>query len=116
MYPFLKVSSLDKTIHRNLEEKPVLMYSIAYDYGPILQLDFCPSGGYAIEQQRLGLLAVTSIIGDINILSLPMRLDQGIIIKLEPSMVLKIDSDNTNNGYTTRVCWSQVVLIFLVVL
>ncbi|GAB0090127.1 hypothetical protein DMENIID0001_048160 [Sergentomyia squamirostris] len=77
------------------------IYGIAYDFAPVMCLKFCPSGGFS-EAGRLGLLALSSCVGKIEILSLPMPPVDGKIIKLAPSVIL----ESRQEGLITRIAWS----------
>lgn len=76
----------------NRLEKPELLYSLAIENGPVWDMNFCPSGGYSHDHDRLGLLACTNSSGNINIYSLPIKIDQKdndpLLLKLNPCMIL----------------------------
>lgn len=91
------------------------LYSIIRPDGPICAIKFCPSGGYS--KDRLGLLAVSSVNGDVNILALPhpQKGFKGKEVKLPPSCVLKgnVDSVGTTIDWDRRLGHSYVMAGFL---
>lgn len=93
-------------------QSPHLLYSIAYDHGPIIQMEFCPSGGFT--EDRLGLLAVSSYDGHVDILSLPKnftcdnsKIENSVFI-IPPSLTLCCERDQPLNVLLTKLVWSQV--------
>ncbi|XP_059607711.1 uncharacterized protein LOC132255625 isoform X2 [Phlebotomus argentipes] len=79
------------------------LYGIAYDWGPVFCLKFCPSGGFS-PAGRLGLLAASSCNGKIAIFALPMPPLGGKVVKLPPSVML----ESRQESLVTRVAWSEM--------
>lgn len=80
------------------------LYSISRPNGPICAMRLCPSGGQS--KKRLGLMALTSVSGDVNIVALPVvhKKWQGKAVKLPANVVLKanVDSIGTTLDWDTR--------------
>lgn len=93
-------------------QTPNLLYSVAYDHGPIIQMEFCPSGGFT--EDRLGLLAVSSNVGHVDILALPKNFTcessqiENLVFTIEPSMTLCCERDEPFGVLMTKLIWSQV--------
>lgn len=91
---------------------PNLLYSVAYDHGPVIQMEFCPSGGFT--EDRLGLLAVSSCDGHVDILSLPKNFTcdnstiQSLVFAIQPSLTLTCERDQPLGVLMTKLAWSQV--------
>lgn len=90
---------------------PKLAYSIGLEYGPILHMTFCPSGGFTDD--RIGLLAVPSISGTINVLALPRNLtcdnsSQHPILDIQPSLILCCNLSDNSGSQVSRLSWSKV--------
>lgn len=91
---------------------PHLLYSIAYDHGPVIQMEFCPSGGFT--EDRLGLLAVSAYDGHVDILALPKNFTcynseiENLVFTMQPSLTLCCDQDQPLNVLLTKLVWSQV--------
>lgn len=97
---------------------PTLIYSVAYDHGPVLTWAFCPSG--AFTQNRLALVAMPTRMGDVHVLALP----QGIfdvdgggapMLRVDPVMVLAYRRrPNYQKGdQITKLAWSKVGWLFV---
>ncbi|XP_037033622.1 serine-rich adhesin for platelets isoform X2 [Bradysia coprophila] len=90
---------------------PHLLYSVAYDHGPIIQLEFCPSGGFT--EDRLGLLAVSSYDGHVDILALPKNFTcdnskiENLVFTIKPSLTLCCERDRPFGVLMTKLVWSQ---------
>ncbi|KAG4069006.1 hypothetical protein HA402_008317 [Bradysia odoriphaga] len=90
---------------------PHLLYSVAYDHGPIIQMEFCPSGGFT--EDRLGLLAVSSYDGHVDILALPKNFTcdnskiENLVFTIEPSLTLCCERDRPFGVLLTKLVWSQ---------
>lgn len=106
---------------------PKMRYAICFPYGPVWQIKFCPSGGYFDDgspESRLGLLAVTSLIGDVYLYALPIRAnlnEEGnenySILNLKPSTVLTYDLNKykfigEKSQQMTKITWSEVSFCF----
>lgn len=97
-------------------EPPKYEYSLAFDYGPVFAMKFCPSGGY-IPEKRLGILAIASMAGNIYLYSLPCRLSNDCatstrIVLLSPSLNLTFHFDASRdeiNGQNkaTHLVWTK---------
>lgn len=116
-----KIGNLTNT--NNDVERAELLYAIAYDEGPIVQMKFCPSGIY--DNDRLGLLAVSTNGSAINILSLPnycdtanndeqQKINSPRVFVIKPVVRLQLNSFNYWNGnnFITKISWSEVNIIF----
>lgn len=111
-----RIDNLTNT--KNTIESVKLMYSIAYDEGPIIQMKFCPSGIY--DTNRLGLLAVSTNNGDVNILCLPncdnigeqQNIDSSSVLIIEPVLKLQLNLNLSNNNdadkFVTKIAWAEV--------
>lgn len=98
---------------------PKMRYGICFPYGPVWQIKFCPSGGYFDDgspESRLGLLAVTSIIGDVYLYALPIRIEENdeknYFLSLKPSAVLTYDLNKykmieEKSQQMTKISWSE---------
>uniref|UniRef100_A0A336JYI7 CSON007687 protein n=1 Tax=Culicoides sonorensis TaxID=179676 RepID=A0A336JYI7_CULSO len=94
-----------------IQEPVTHLYSIAIDKGPVWDMKFCPSGGYA-ENNRLGLLACT-VSSQIHIYALPLKqnllsdkIKSKIVMKLEPSLILESGFSDTKI-FSTKISWSH---------
>lgn len=93
-------------------QTPHLLYSVAYDHGPIIQMEFCPSGGFT--EDRLGLLAVSSFDGHVDILALPKNFTcdnskiENLIFTIQPALRLCCERDRPLGVLMTKLVWSQV--------
>lgn len=93
-------------------QTPNLLYSIAYDHGPVIQMEFCPSGGFT--EDRLGLLAVSSCDGHVDILALPKNFTcdnskiENLVFVIKPSLILCCELDKPLGVLITKFVWSQV--------
>uniref|UniRef100_A0A336LS33 CSON001971 protein n=1 Tax=Culicoides sonorensis TaxID=179676 RepID=A0A336LS33_CULSO len=94
-----------------IQEPVTHLYSIAIDKGPVWDMKFCPSGGYA-EHNRLGLLACT-VSSEIHIYALPLKenllsdkIKSQIVIKLKPSLILESGFSDTKI-FSTKISWSH---------
>lgn len=93
-------------------QTPNLLYSIAYDHGPVIQMEFCPSGGFT--EDRLGLLAVSSYDGHVDILALPKNFTcdnskiENLVFTMQPSLTLCCELDQPLGVLLTKLVWSQV--------
>lgn len=94
---------------------PEYQYSFTFDYGPIYAMKFCPSGGY-VPNQRLGILAIASMNGNIYLYSLPTNVPNTVssenrIITINPSQSLVLNfntsSDNECKNKAIRLVWSR---------
>lgn len=93
---------------------PKLVYSIVYDNGPVMHMKFCPSGAFCGE--RLGLLALPTQNGDINILSLPnCNVDEAkqpaMVLAIRPTMVLQLNVNPIGvriDRLVTKIAWAEV--------
>lgn len=98
--------------HMRQAQTPHLLYSIAYDYGPVIQMEFCPSGGFT--EDRLGLLAVSSYDGHVDILALPKNFTcdnstiENLVFVIKPSLILCCDLEKPLGELLTKLVWSQV--------
>lgn len=79
------------------------LFSIVQPDGPVCAMKFCPSGGYSKE--RMALLALTSVTGDVNIVAVPQfrKEFEGKGLKLKPSCVLRANVQSVG----TIVDWDQ---------
>lgn len=95
-----------------------MAYAIAYDDGPVMAMKFLPSGGF-IPEKRLGLLAVASHSGDVNILPLPLlnvqppkplqaEENSHLVVKIQPKFILRVSPKGPLNQIVTQITWSQV--------
>lgn len=97
-------------------QSPHLLYSIAYDHGPVVQMEFCPSGGFT--EDRLGLLAVSSYDGHVDILALPKNFTcdnskiENSLFTIPPSLTLSCELDQPLNVLLTKLVWSQVSISY----
>lgn len=83
-------------------------YGIHNDVGPIYCMKFCPSDAY-IDGKRLGILAIPTNCGNINLYSLPIDVN-GIaktnIITLQPTAVLRLSTSTENiNEIVNQLSW-----------
>lgn len=78
-------------------------YSIIRPDGPVFGMKCIPSGGFS--EDRLGLMAITSVTGDVNILALPHEKPefQGKRLKLPNCFTLKANVDSIG----TQVEWAN---------
>lgn len=80
------------------------LYSIVLPNGPICAMCLCPSGGES--EKRMGLMALTSVSGDVNIVAFPHGSPrwQGKALKLPANVVLKgnVDSIGTTLDWDKR--------------
>lgn len=110
----IQIWNFNKLKNSQLRQAPTphLLYSIAYDYGPIIQMEFCPSGGFT--EDRLGLLAVSSYDGHVDVLALPKNFTcdnstiENLVFVIKPSLILCCDVDKPLNELLTKLVWSQV--------
>lgn len=103
---------------------PKMLYAIDCDDGPTMAVEFCPSGGY-IANKRLGLLAVATYDGTVNILALPsvdemvddQSGDGGIrLVKAKPALSLRCTLSRERQRTSTQIRWSQVSVIFSIII
>lgn len=97
-------------------ESPRYEYSLAFDYGPVYSMKFCPSGGY-IQEIRLGILAIAAMNGNIYLYSLPTRLsDENMwtarVITMTPSLNLTFHFDQSHDesyckNKATHLVWTK---------
>lgn len=93
-------------------QTPHLLYSIAYDYGPVIQMEFCPSGGFT--EDRLGLLAVSSCDGHVDVLALPKNFTcdnskvENLVFVIKPSLILCCDLEKPLGVLLTKLVWAMV--------
>ncbi|XP_049821946.1 uncharacterized protein LOC109602047 isoform X2 [Aethina tumida] len=94
--------------------KPQLAFCLAFDYGPVWHLEWCPSGCYDLDRRRLGLLAVAASDGNVYVYSVPFFSEDefGLFYKPKPSVVLKFGHPEDHKlseqkFYATKVSWSQ---------
>lgn len=92
-----------------------LAYKIAFDRGPIFAMKFCPSGAFK-EGKCLGLLAIPSFDGQIELIELPILnfTDQKSDVTIhitKPNLILENDSNlnSTVGNVITAMDWSQVL-------
>ncbi|XP_055588549.1 uncharacterized protein LOC129740929 [Uranotaenia lowii] len=111
----------NRTLKKSSNSEPMLMYSIACDFGPIWSLKFCPSGCYNSEEDekdydRLGLLAAACSDGDIRIFSLAPSYEvtnRYRIVNLKPMLILTLNMSKnpTSNQYeghsAVKLVWSK---------
>ncbi len=110
----IQIWNFDKLKNGQLRQAqiPNLLYSIAYDHGPVIQMEFCPSGGFTDD--RLGLLAVTSYDGHVDILALPKNFTcdnstvENLVLDIQPSLTLCCELDQPLGVLLTKLTWSQV--------
>lgn len=110
----IQIWNFDKLRNGQLRhaQAPNLLYSIAYDHGPVIQMEFCPSGGFT--EDRLGLLAVSSFDGHVDILALPKNFTcdnskiDNLVFTIQPSMTLCCEQGQSFNVLLTKLVWSQV--------
>lgn len=95
---------------------PRILYAIDCPNGPVMCMQFCPSGGF-IDTKRIGLLAIGTYDGNVDILSLPYPddhdskcVDDLMIRKIakKPLISLKVSLSNKANAIVTQITWSQV--------
>uniref|UniRef100_T1PKB7 TAZ zinc finger n=1 Tax=Musca domestica TaxID=7370 RepID=T1PKB7_MUSDO len=98
-------------------------YIIAIENGPVYNMAFLPSGGYNLEDNRLGLVAVATADSNINIYALPIEVSPKAensndltVIELKPSFELMIDIMSQHgssddhvllNPQCLQICWSE---------
>lgn len=113
--PFLKNSIPTKTCiqmwRMRKEEKTMhLSYIVALENGPIRCVAFCPSGGYDPATNRLAIVAVPKVSGDIYLMALPSpdesEVPLGATLKITPSLILQSGSQS---GQVTQIRWSKVL-------
>lgn len=100
-----------------------LHYGIRVSLGTVHTFAFMPSGGYDKSANRLALLAVGSTSGAV-IYSLPLELakieenveQKDAVIVLEPVLTLSLDVDNPVRDPCTKICWSQVGGIMIMII
>lgn len=99
-----------------------LHYAFQIPDGPVHNLAFLPSGGYAPQQNRLCMVAVATVSSSIKVYSLPINVaaasdDQAniTIIETKPAFLLDLDvlrqSNDDNTLYETQclhLVWSEV--------
>lgn len=79
------------------------MYAFIVDDGPVWSVKFCPTG--APSAQRIGLIAVTTAIGDVLIYSLPNVLKTSpSLLQLEASVVCKLKDEMIFNDIFNQAC------------
>lgn len=86
-------------------ERCELMYGIACD-GPVLCMKMCPSDAF-VEGDQLGLLAVPSYGGNINLLALPFGVPAAkgpTILSIKPKIVLRLGEVNE---VVSQLAWSR---------
>lgn len=112
-----------------------LHYLVAIDDGPVYNVSFLPSGGYNLEHNRLGLVAVASVANSIKVYALPIELSKSCadssedvpLIEIKPCFELKLDviaQDNAMNSTAVgggggghvfmnpqclQIVWSEVI-------
>lgn len=96
-----------------------LVYAIECNDGPIVAIQFCPSGGY-IANQRLGLLAVGTFDGNVDILALP-SIDNLVkdeehsnatrLLKKTPVISLRCTLGGERQSSVCKLAWSQVNIL-----
>jgi general transcription factor 3C polypeptide 2 len=97
---------------QKLKTPPTLFYSITCDNGPIQELKFCPSGGFNEAVNQMGLLAVTTVSGFVNIYAVPFLVDSPTsaspVISLPPALVLTL-SRNVDESCqaATSLVWTK---------
>ena len=80
-----------------------LMYAFIVDDGPVWSVKFCPTG--APSSQRIGLIAVSTAIGDVLIYSLPNVLKASpSLLQLEASVVCKLKDEMIFNDIFNQAC------------
>lgn len=99
-----------------IDNVPEMLYAINCPDGPVMSMKFCPSGGN-IEGKRLGLLAIGTVDGAIDILALPPtdtireeRNDskQFKLIEKSPVLSLRLSIRNECSKQITQISWSKV--------
>jgi general transcription factor 3C polypeptide 2 len=93
-----------------LRTPPALYYSITCDNGPIQDLKFCPSGGYDETVNRMGLLAITTATGFVNIYAVPLLVDSATspVISLPPALVLCLSrGEDPTHQTATSLTWTK---------
>lgn len=90
------------------------MYGIAYEYGPICTMAFCPSDAY-VASKRLAIIALPDTNGNVNIISLPDNIPKAkgnapAIIKVKTNIKLRLgfSSDENRPQTITQLTWSRV--------
>lgn len=79
------------------------MYAFVVDDGPVWSVKFCPTG--EPTSLRLGLLAVSTAIGDVVIYALPNVLQESkSLLHLEPSVVCKVKDDMIFSDIFNQTC------------
>lgn len=96
--------------------KAKMLYVVDCEDGPVLAIEFCPSGGY-VEGQRLGLLAIAKYDGKIDIVALPpvgpatdaAQATDGAVRLLEctASLSLRRTLSDAVRSTCTKICWSR---------
>lgn len=112
----IQIWNFNKLKNGQMRHAPVphLLYGIAYDHGPVIQMEFCPSGGFT--EDRLGLLAVSSFDGHVDVLALPKNVTsdnskiENLVFRIEPSLTLCCELDQPLGVLLTKLVWSQVNL------
>lgn len=94
------------------DESMQLRYIVALDNGPIRCTAFCPSGGCDPATNRMSIVAIPTVSGDIHVLGLPSPDESGIpmgaTLRIAPSLVLK---SGNQSGQVTCIAWSKVISI-----
>lgn len=87
-----------------LSAEASLVYSVKFTNGPVLDIAFCPSGGYAPHLNRLALMASTSVHGNVLVSALPLEspLTRGRVLEVPPSVTLLC---HTIDPMSTHVVW-----------
>lgn len=105
-----------------------LKYGFTIEEGPVHNFDFLPSGGYSENDNRLGLVAVASVLPSIKVYTLPIEIvnhsdtDKNIpLIHLTPNFELRLESlgeeeqqevtstQTLTNPQCLQVTWSEVI-------
>ncbi|CAO1419015.1 unnamed protein product [Diamesa serratosioi] len=80
-----------------------LMYAFVVNEGPVWSVKFCPTG--APTQQRIGLIAVSTSIGDVLIYSLPnIQHASQSLLHLTPCVVCKVKDEMIFNDIFNQAC------------
>lgn len=101
----------------NTREVPKILYAIHCPDGPVVCMKFCPSGGF-IAGKRIGLLAIGSFDGKINIIALPdlAELESNDsdddtttrMIVETPLLSLRLSLWSNEGATATQISWSHV--------
>ncbi|XP_063992288.1 general transcription factor 3C polypeptide 2-like [Diachasmimorpha longicaudata] len=88
---------------------PELCYVVGHEGGTIWCLEWCPSGGYEHDGERMGLLAAAMSSGVVHIYSMPFPgvMGRGKVFRMNPVMVLHVHDRSGTASQCMTLTWSK---------